>query len=57
MNAHDARLQQVAAVGDRADRRRHLQRRHADLVAHRHRRERAGVEVLRALYDVGRFYA
>ena len=39
--AHDARLDQLAAVGDRAGRRRHLQRRHADLVAHRDRGQRA----------------
>ena len=43
--AHDARLNQLAAVGHRADRRHHLQRRHADLIAHRHRRERAAVEL------------
>ena len=31
-----ARAQQLTAVGDRARRRNHLQRRHADLIAHRH---------------------
>ena len=39
--AHHARLHQRPAVGDRAHGRRHLQRRHADLVSHRHRRQRA----------------
>jgi hypothetical protein len=38
--AHDARPDS-SAVGDRAHCRRHLQRRHADLIAHRHRGQRA----------------
>ena len=51
--ADDARLEQVAAVGDRAHRRHHLQRRHADLVAHRDRRQRAVVQPRRIPDDAG----
>jgi len=39
--AHDARLDQFTAVGDRADRAHHLQRRHADLIADQRGRKRA----------------
>ena len=51
-----ARLDPVAAVGDRVHRRRHLQRRHADLVAHRDRGERAVVQ-LRGVPDDARALA
>ena len=51
--AHDARLDQRSAVGDRADRRGHLQRRHADLISHRHRRERARIELRGVPDDAG----
>ena len=51
--ADDARLDQLAAVGDGADRRRHLQRRHADLIAHRHRRQRAVGQLRRIPDDAG----
>ena len=48
--AHHVRLDELAAVGNDAHRGGHLQRRDADLIAHRHRRERAGVE-LRGIPD------
>jgi hypothetical protein len=37
---HDAWLHELATIGDNADRLRHLQRRHADLIAHGDRGER-----------------
>ena len=43
---HQPRPHQGAAIGDGADGRGHLQRRHADLVAHRNRRQRAVVELI-----------
>ena len=51
--ADDARLDEFAAVGDRADRRSHLQRRDADLIAHRHRRQRAVGPLLGLPDDAG----
>src|SRR4029453_7273281 len=40
-------LHELAAVGDDADRLRHLPRRDSDLIAHRHRRQRAIGELRR----------
>ena len=51
--AHDARLDQRSAVGDGADRGGHLQGRDADLVAHRHGRQRARVEPRGIPHDAG----
>ena len=51
--AHDARLDVLAAVGDRAERRGHLQRRDGDLIAHRDGRERALGPLLRLPDDSG----
>ena len=51
--AHDARLDEVAAVGDRAHGGRHLQRRDADLVSHRDRCEGARIQPLRVPDDAG----
>ena len=42
--ANDVRLVERAAVGHRADGCGHLERRDADLIAHRHRGERARIE-------------
>ena len=42
--AHETRLEQLTTVGDRADRCSHLEWRHPDLIAHRHRREGAIVQ-------------
>ena len=49
--ADDAGLDQLAAVRDRARGRDHLQRRDADLIAHRHRRQRALGPLFRAPHD------
>ena len=51
--AHDARLDELAAVGHRAHGRGHLQRRDAHLISHRHRRQRAGIQPRRVPDDAG----